>query len=313
LCSVTGGIYDVLAAERGGNLLGGVALYQQKSTFGTFLSPRVLLYYNGIVLARHEAKTPSQRTTWRLHALAALEGRLAKLPYARVRLKSRSTLTDLRSFSSRGWTLRPTWSYVLNITDLSVAWSRMHKDQRRLIERCRERGLALTVDDDFDAFHRLHRQIHERKGAPLYLPRDAYQRYVEGLQRNSLARLYHARMPDGRVAASQLVLTGPHPVTHTVCCASDNELLRFGASAFLRWAVCERLAADGYEANDLTDAQLNPVTRFKGQLGGDLVLSLEISRRDHLLFGANQFAARLRGRTKRGLLRAYSSLHGKAR
>jgi len=302
LCAATGGRYEVLAAERDGRLVGGIALYRQKSAFGTWVSPRLLLYYNGFVLVPHEAKSPAQCAEWHLNTLAALERALADLPYARLRIKSRSTVTDLRPFAACGWVSWPSWSYVVDVADLAVAWSRVHKDQRRLVERCRERGFYLTQNDDFDAFYRLHLQTHQRKGSPVYLPRDAFHRFVETLQANGLARLYHARLPDGRVAASQLVLTGPHPVTHTVCAAADGEFLRLGASSFLRWSVFEDLARAGYRANDLTDAELNPVTRFKSQLGGDLVLNLQVSRRDHIPFRVGQFGASFPGRVKRRLL-----------
>lgn len=308
LCVATSGSYEVLAAERDGCLVGGIALYRQKSAFGTWVSPRLLLYYNGFVLVPHEAKSPALRTEWHLNTLAALERALAELPYARLRIKSRSTLTDMRPFAAHGWASWPTWSYVVDIADPSTAWSRMHKDQRRLVQRCRERGLYLTQNEDFDAFYRLHLQTHQRKGAPVYLQRDVFRRFVETLQGNGLARLYHARLPDGRVAASQLVLTGPHPVTHTVCAAADGEFLRLGASSFLRWSVFEDLAGAGYRANDLTDAELNPVTRFKSQLGGELVLNLQVSRPDHVAFRVGQFGANFPGRVKRRLLRAFPAL-----
>ncbi|MDN5864197.1 MAG: GNAT family N-acetyltransferase [Gammaproteobacteria bacterium] len=313
LCTATGGSYRVLAAVRDGRLVGGVALYRQKSALGTCVSPRLLLYYNGIVLERHAARTPSQRSDWSLHALGALEQALAGLRYGRLRIKSRSTLGDLRPFASHGWTLQPTWSYVLNIADLPTAWLRIHKDQRRLIKRCRERGLYLSVDDDFDAFHRLHRETHQRKGAPLYLPREAFRRFVGTLQDNHLARLYHAHLPDGSVVASQLVLTGPHPVTHTVCCATDAASLATGASAFLRWSVCEHLSDAGYKANDLTDAELSPVTRFKSQLGGKLVLNLEVMRPDRMAFRADRAARQLSVRARRRILRTLRARRGKAR
>jgi hypothetical protein len=51
-----------------------------------------------------------------------------------------------------------------------------------------------------------------------------------------------------------------------------------GASAFLRWRAFESLAQAGYAANDLTDASLNPVTRFKSQLGGELRATLSVSK-----------------------------------
>ena len=75
-------------------------------------------------------------------------------------------------------------------------------------------------------------------------------------------------------AAAQLVLLGPHLVSHTACAGADPEYNKQGASAFLRWSAFEALATLGYKGNDLTDATLNPVTHFKSQLGGALELSL---------------------------------------
>jgi len=42
------------------------------------------------------------------------------------------------------------------------------------------------------------------------------------------------------------------------------------------------LAALGYDGIDLTDAALNPVTHFKSQLGGELVLNLVVETRGTL-------------------------------
>jgi hypothetical protein len=49
----------------------------------------------------------------------------------------------------------------------------------------------------------------------------------------------------------------------------------------------------GYAANDLTDAELNPVTHFKSQLGGNLETSLVLSGRDSGRFRSH--TALLRG------------------
>jgi|GEM_PF-683562 len=312
LCEAAGGSYRVLAAESDGRLVGGIALYEQNSPLGKYISPRLLLHYNGILLAPQVGHSPSQRTARDLRALAALERSLAETSYSRLRLRCRSTLTDLRVFAERGWTLRPAWSYVVDISGLDAAWSRVHKDQRRLIERCRQQGLQVTVDDDFDAFHRLHVQTHLRKGAPLYLPRERFRRFVQTLRQTGLARLYHARLPSGRVIASQLVLTGPRPVTDTVAASTDGEFLKLGASAFLRWKVFEDLSASGYSANDLTGASLDSIARFKSQFGGELVLCLEAARPDRVGFRAGQYVLDLAARMKSGLLRSRSSPDGEA-
>ena len=310
LCTASDGTFRVLVAERDGRIVGGVALYERRSRLGSYVSPRLLLYYNGFVLMPHDTTYPSQRTAWRLQTLEALERALVRLGYARLRLKSRASLTDMRVFLSKGWAAQPVYSYAVDISDLDAAWRRIDKNLRRLIGRAREEGVAMSVDDDFDAFYRLHAHTHARKGAPLYLPREAFARFIGRLQSQNLCRLYHARLPDGRAIATQLVLLGPHAVTHTVCAATDAQYLNLGASAFLRWCVFEDLAGAGYAANDLTDATLNPVTHFKSQLGGELVLCLEIARPDGLAWRTGDLAALLARRVKQHAKHAWTRVQG---
>ena len=291
LCAATGARFRIMVAERDGNIVGGVGLYECTSRAGTYVCPRYLLYYNGIVLVPHESKYPSQQTSRNLQTLSALECALTRERYSRLRLKCRPEISDVRVFQCNGWSPHPGYSYVVDLTDMETAWARVDKNQRRLISRCRAEGLTAGASDDFDAFYRLHEQTHDRKGAALYLPYRAFRDYFETLRAKDLCRLYHARLPDGRVAATQIVLTGMHPVTHTVSAAADGGLLHLGASAFLRWSVFEQLARDGYKGNDLTDAALNPVTHFKSQLGGDLRLYFELARPDRILWRLGDGAA----------------------
>ena len=290
LCKATGANLRVVIAERDNKILGGITLYERSSRFGPYVHPRRLLYYNGLVLMPHPSSYPSQRTSSNLQVLAAIERALVQARYTRLRIKNRAALSDVRVFVENGWSVEPTYSYVVDISDLAAAWSRVDKNLRRLVTRCQEQGLVADISDDFDAFFRLHEETHVRKGAPLYLPRAAFRDFFADLRAKGLCRLYHARAADGRVAASQLVLASRHPVTHTVAAGTDEAFLNLGASAFLRWKVFEHLAGDGYKANDLTDAALNPVTHFKSQLGGELQLNLELSRPDHVLM---RLAARI--------------------
>lgn len=272
LCSAAGGRFRILAVARGGELGGGVPLYEATGPGGHFVSARLLLYYLSPVLAPQASTYPSIRTGRDLQVLETLVGELGTLGYDRVILKCRSTLHDVRPFLAAGWSVRVGYSYVVDLTDLEAAWGRVEQNLRRLVKRCTDQGITWDEDDDFDTFYRLHERTLGRKGVAAYLPRPAFRTYYERLRAAGLGRLQHARLPDGRTLASQLVLAGGHPVTHTVSAAADPEFLRLGGSAFLRWRGFESLAAAGFTANDLTDAALNPVTHFKSQLGGDLVL-----------------------------------------
>ena len=270
LCEAAGGRFRILAVRGGDELLGGIGLYERGSGSRAYVSPRLLLYYNGVALRAYDTRYPSQRTARHTEILRVLCAGLARLGLGRVVLRCRSPLTDVRMFLARGWAARPQYSYVVPLSDLDVLWARTEQNLRRLVDRCASQGLSITEDDDFDAFFRLHAQVHERKGARIYLPAAAFRRFFERLRSQNLARLFHARLPGGESISAQLVLLGPHPVTHTVSAAADAAHRKLGATAFLRWNVFKRLAAMGFTANDLTDADLNPVTHFKAQLGGDL-------------------------------------------
>ena len=272
LCTAAGGRFRILVADRGGQVAGGIGLYERETHAGRYVSPRLLLYYLSPVLASHETKYPSQRTGREVEVLGALADALVAGGYDSATLKCRHTLGDVRPFLTRGWSAHPSYSYVMDLTDPQAAWGRVEQNLRRLVTRCTEQGITMSEDDDFAAFNRLHELTLGRKGAAVYLPAGPFRAWFERLKLAGLCRLYQARMPDGKVIASQLVLTGAHPLSHTVSAAADPEYLNLGVNAFLRWRAAESLAAAGYAGNDLTDAALNPVTHFKSQLGGDLVM-----------------------------------------
>lgn len=274
LCSAAGGRFRILAVRRGDELAGGVALYERSAAFGRYVAPRLLLYYNGLVLRRYDTKYPSERTARMTKTAAALEEFLSAARLGGITLRSRSTVTDVRPFLVAGWTSQASYSYVVALDDLKAQWNLVEQNLRRLVERCSDQGVTATEDDDFDSFYRLHRATMDRRELGTYLPQAAFAEFFRRLRGQGLCRLFQARLADGRVIATQLVLLGAHRISHTVSAAGDPEFGKLGAAAFLRWRAFEALSALGYAGNDLTDASLNPVTHFKSQFGGDLGLSL---------------------------------------
>ena len=87
-----------------------------------------------------------------------------------------------------------------------------------------------------------------------------------------------------------------------MCAAADVEHLSMGSTPFLRWNSFEALSKLGYAANDLTDAGLNDVTRFKSQLGGDLVTNWVIARPETIRYRLYRKAGRL-AQSGRGLMK----------
>jgi hypothetical protein len=295
LCNATGATWRIVGAFLNDQLVGGVALYETRSRAGTSVGNRTLLYYNGLVLDLPAKKFHSDRTSQMQVVLATLERKVAGMGYAHVLLHCDASLPDVRPFLAAGWQPGLSYTYVVPLTDLAAQWECVDQNLRRLIKRCEKDGVVYREDAEFDGLFRLHHQTHQRKGAPLYLPEAAFRRYFEAAHAQGLARLGHA-VYDGRIIASQLMLTGPGRTAHTICAGADEDYLRMGASAFLRWRSFESLAAAGYLANDLTDAALNPVTRFKSQFGGRLTPTISVSRAFSLRYSLETAARGLKAR-----------------
>jgi hypothetical protein len=302
LCGLTNATFRIVGVFKGSELVGGMPLYLSRFGPGWVASNRLLLYYHSPVIREYSTKVPSERTSRQLAVMHALETHLRSVDCLHLLLHMRHPISDTRPFLVGGWHVRPNYSYVVNITDIESAWSRVHQNLRRLVERAEHQGLVYTDDDDFDSFYRLHLDTHRRKGAPIYLKEPAFRSFFEQLKSQDLCRLYHARLPDGTSVATQMVLTGGHSVSHTVAAAADAKYLSLGSTPFLRWKSFQSLSALGYSANDLTDAALNTVTRFKSQLGGDLVCNWVATRPGNTLY--NVYAsAKKNARRARNLVR----------
>ena len=281
LCRATGGSFSLLGVFRGSELVAGLPLYEQPITGGRSVANRLLLYYSGIVLKPLSTRYPSKATSKYLDSLDAIADWLTSAKYARVILNHQGMI-DARPFLVRQWTARPGYTYVVPIADLPSAWNRVDQNLRRLVDRCAESGVSFSDDDDFESFFALHLQTHERKGAPLYLPKEQFAKYFIEIRSSGLGKLYQARLADGRAVAGQIVLFGQAGRSYTVCAGADSEFLNLGTTPWLRWEAFKVLSAAGYTSNDLTDAALNEITRFKAQLGGDLITNMIIQQPDCL-------------------------------
>lgn len=308
LCRATGGSFRILGVFKGGEIHGGIALYERNSGAGRILAGRLLLYYNGILLKDFGGKYPSVKSSRELAILAALEAALSGAGFAHTHIRNRHPITDLRVFLDRGWAARPSYSLLMRLDDLAETFTRIEQNQRRLIRRCEEEGAVLSSDDDFDVFYQMHLDTHLRKGAPLYLPEKSFRSYFNDLRSQNLCRLFQVRLKDGTPAACQMVLLGDHSVTHTVTAAAVPDFLRLGTTPFLRWKVCEALAGEGYLGNDLTDASLNEVTRFKAQLGGELVTNFVLSRPDSARYRASRTIGKGAGQVRTILGKGFRAL-----
>ena len=140
--TAAGGRFRILGVMRGDEIVGGVALYERPSRGGAYVSPRLLLYYNGVVVRRYETQYPSEATARQVKIRGALETALSGIGLGSINLRSRG-LHDVRPFVAKGWTVAASYSYVVPL-DLTAAYSAFPNGGYAV----RPRGIARVIDAD---------------------------------------------------------------------------------------------------------------------------------------------------------------------
>ena len=305
LARVTGGHFRIIAVRLEDKIIAGATLFESPLILGRYSSSRLLLYYHGLVLGPAALKKNGNEV--RISALGPFEKYLCSFGYAAVNMYHRHPISDLRVFSRAGWKLQIGYTYEVPLVDKIALWNRIDQNQRRLIRRAENRGYMIIEDSDFESFFRQHREVHQRKAAPLYLNQRRFEKSFHLLREKGLCRLYQARTESGESAATQLVLLSRHPVTHTVCAAAHERFLGDGIAPFLRWKVFEALSKEGYLGNDLTDAGLYSVARFKRDMGGELRRCIQVTKQFNKTFALNLLASRTLNKVKKILNLNYYS------
>jgi hypothetical protein len=275
LCRAAGGTFSIAAIEDDGALVAGMGVYRQRIHGHEVITRRMLLHYNGIVL-RDELLAFEGSPSQRLAVLDAFCEFLGRQKAAAVILNCRDGAQDFRPFLDRDWQVKPSYTIVVPTADTAQLWHRFDRNVRRMVRRAEAAGCTVSPDNDFDALYRSHEEVHRRKGAPLYLARQAFARYVDELLAARLAVIFTARLANGTPAATQLVLLGEHRCSHTTCAGSFAAHLAPGTAYLLRWRTFVALEALGYTANDLTNATRGRVTSFKEQFGGALAMNMAV-------------------------------------
>lgn len=273
LCRAAGGFFSIAATRDGDSFVAGIGIYRSRVHRHDVIANRLLLYYNGVVM-RDDLLPLEGSSSGRAAAIDSLCDLLDKQGVAQITLHCRDANQDFRPFLHRGWSASPLFTLVVPTFDSRRLWKSFDHNARRLVRRAEDAGCNVDADNDFDALFRAHEEVHLRKRAPLYLPRAAFERYTDAVIAAGLGVIFSARLAGGTVAAAQLVLLGNHSSSHTVCAGSFEEHLSSGAAYLMRWRTFVNLEERGYTSNDLTDATLGGVTRFKEQLGGRLTMNM---------------------------------------
>ncbi|MFC7205412.1 GNAT family N-acetyltransferase [Haloferax namakaokahaiae] len=217
-----------------------------------------------------------------------------------VRLLCSPDYADPRPLEWSGLTLKPSFTYRINVTSLDDVNSGFSRSLRREIKQARDLDVTVSVEG-IEGAHDVYNDVvsrYDEQDEPFTMPWEFVETVVENL--GDRCRTYVARDPDGNYLSGIIVpfsneaayywLGGARAVYENV---SINNLLH--------WTILEDIATDedleSVTKYDLVGANTERLCDYKSKFGGDLVpyyvaesagTSMTIAKRTYQLLNSSK-------------------------
>ena len=305
-----------LGAWMDNQLIGGVIVMYRP---GTAPGPVSRQPFNGPLILPVRGQRSSSSERRRADVFTSLLNEL-RHRFGRPRLRLPADSIDLRPALVDGWTAKISFSFEVDISDLSQAWGRFDHDRRRLIRRAERLGYHVTevepssIDSDAHVIARLHHQQQlwmsgRGAGDPAATTELGRQTAVVlgGLLATGAGRAFIAVDADGTPVAAQVVATMGDRAGNLIT-GIDPAHRDSGVNGLLRWQSMSALHLDGISRLDLNGARQGETGRFKASFGGRLTTQWIVSVDDQRTVADSTIALARRirsglGRRARAIIR----------
>jgi hypothetical protein len=156
-----------------------------------------------------------------------------------------------------------------------AVWKRLHTTSvQQRIRKGRKAGVEAiegASEEDWLALAELHELTARGHGIPAP-PRRFFVRYCRDLQRDGLADLWLARLPDGRTAAGLVVFKGPRQWIYAFGSTDESQVKEYRPIHVILWEAIRRAAAAGvaFDMGRVAPEQAG-LAEFKARWGAEPV------------------------------------------
>jgi hypothetical protein len=257
---------EIWVAAKGESWFAGVALSTRRAG-GRWHLGLPLASYNTFVYRPRASSHPESVTLEHLEVTHALiDGTRGRMKNGNLMLVP--SITDVRPWMWSGWSARPRYTYVL---DLSKPLPVSHSARKHL-RKCQDAGMTLDSAWNLDALCSVFSATQERKGFAVRLSPERFRKLSEGLQAGGLATMLIARTAQGEPVSGHVLLSVPGSTdTFHWVVGTHSSYLTSGVSAWLMVETAAEMTRRGFRSWDLCGADFPSIARFKSNLGGTLV------------------------------------------
>jgi len=257
---------EIWIVERAGEFVAGVALSSRRLA-GRWHLGLPLAAYNTFHYRPPRDAHPSSITAEHLEIskvlIEATRGRLKNWD-----LMLSPAITDVRPWTWAGWSAKPRYTYVLDLTRPLPLTHAVRKHLRK----CQEAGITFDATWNLDILCAVFEATKERRGFGTRLSMAGFRRLATRLHEAGIATMGVARAADGESAAGHILLTVPGvPKSFHWAVGTHARYLTSGVSSWLMVETAAELTRRGFQSWDLCGADFPSIARFKSNLGGTLV------------------------------------------
>lgn len=238
---------------RGNEIVGGIVGFDDEG----FTSFGILTPFQGILYAPTNGIKKSTISSLHMEVQKALIDSVG----THVKILNHYTVTDIRPFLWAGYEPLIKYTYIIDLTDMELLWSKLEKQTRYEITRAERDGVLVNVAWHPKNFARLYELTFERKGMQPPVDRDFILKLCKEF--NPDIR-YMERIAEDKAAT--LVVKDSKRAYYILGASSGG-----GVSSLVLWDTFGALSYQGVKEIDLVGCNDEKISNFKKGFGGRLV------------------------------------------
>jgi hypothetical protein len=265
----------VLGCYKGGELVGGIPIFEKRTLEGKSAVYPLFTQYNGIHIRQMESRYP-YRNEAHVHAIETLIAEYLEHHFDYVTIVNHPQLTDIRPFQWRNWDSVVRYTYLIHL-DRGISLS---ADIKRRSNMARERGVQVECSADFNGFYNLLTLTYHKQNILIPLSRKNFLLMIQRLRTRNALVMYAAFDSGGSMLAANINILDGTKVYYWMA-ATDPTSSASGGNQLLIDETLSRLRAN-FWILDLAGADIPSIANYKSTLGGILVPHFQISKANSL-------------------------------
>lgn len=210
--------------------------------------------------------------------------------YPAATLHLQPALSDTRAFDWRGWTVRPLYTYFVELSPKAPPPSGWSKNDRRLFLQQRENSSLIESKDALETVLALCAASYRRHGRRFPAPENRVRRLAARLQEAELLRAFTLTPPEAsEPEAGVLLLQDAGAACYWMAGSRPGP-----AATLLLGHLLTRLCDEGVDRLDFVGANTPSIAEFKRKFGSELAPYYRVHRAVGLLARLRDLIRRLR-------------------